>query len=94
MRLKKVKVFVLIFLFTLAFAASLHTPKKTDAMWIGGTAIQMLCDECRGQYHACCRLQCYAQLPEKSTDSFNPEQFEICVNDCAIALATMCFLPF
>lgn len=93
MTLKKVKVFVLIFLLTLAFAASLHTPKETEAIWIVGYMIELYCDECRGQWRSCCEVECYKTYAENQhTDVVDMAAYENCVNDCAINLASYCGL--
>lgn len=91
MTLKKVTVFVLVFLFTLVFATSLHTPKTTEAMWIGGLMIELYCDECRGQWRKCCEKPCFDEYGSGvHTDEFDSNTYQSCLDSCSVNLAGIC----
>lgn len=91
MKAKKIKVFVLVFILTLVFAASLHTPKQTEALWILGHVFEILCDECQGQWRTCCRNQCYQEILYGQENSYeNTSAYNDCVESCTIGLASYC----
>lgn len=95
MTLNKVKVLVLVVLLTMVFAVSLHTPKTTEAMWIGGLMIELYCNECSGQWRACCAYECYKSVAEgQPTTEHTINAYDNCVNDCTINLASLCSLPY
>jgi hypothetical protein len=70
------------------------TPPKAEALYIyWDVFIEILCDECHGQYFECCKPECYKQYLENThTDDYqkNFASFNECVDSCALSMAYMC----
>lgn len=85
---------VLLVLAFFSISLFIPTPPKTEALYVDfWLLIEIICDECRGQWSLCCHSICYDKFVRNShTDQSNEtlEAYDACMDTCPTDLARGC----